>query len=320
MPAPAGENRSLEIHKLSVVIPVFNEAENITALYEQLTRALDAFGIPYELVMIDDGSRDATVAKLVDLRARDNRIKIIKLRRNFGQHPATFAGFDYATGEVIVTIDADLQNDPADIPKLVNKMREGYDVVSGWRTVRNDSWLRRKLPSLLVNRFISSRSGLQMRDYGCGLKAYTNRAAKEIAKYGQSDGWYPAMFGWLGFSVEEVEVSHSARADDHGSHYNIFAQMNQFMSLFTGLATRPFQFIEILGAGLAMLGIAIFIWAILDLIFWRSSNLVWEILLGALNLLGGIIIGVLGLLGEYLVRIYYETKRNPKYLIERILE
>lgn len=310
----------MEFQKLSLVVPLLNEAVNIKTLYTRLTDVLIRIDIPYEIIMVDDGSQDTTPQQLVALHRQDDHIKIITLRRNFGQHSATFAGFDYATGDIVVTIDADLQNDPADIARLIDKMREGYDVVSGWRVNRQDPLLRRKLPSLIVNWFIASRTGLHLRDYGCGLKAYTNRAAKEIAQYGRADGWYPILFSWLGYSVEEVEVNHYPRAGGKGSRYDLFAQMNQFMSLFTGLATRPFQLVELLGGGITVLGMLAVGWAIIDKAIGGGTDLVWALIVGSLGIVGGIEIGVLGLLGEYLVRIYYEVKRNPKYLIDEIIE
>jgi glycosyltransferase involved in cell wall biosynthesis len=309
-----------EFQKLSVVVPLLNEADNVENLYNRLTTVMKRIALPYELIFVDDGSSDDTLLGLNAIHERDDCVKVISLRRNYGQHPATFAGFNYASGDIIITIDADLQNDPADIQKLVTKMQDGYDVVSGWRANRQDSGWRRKLPSLIVNWFIASRTGLRLRDYGCGLKAYTNAAAKEIAQYGQADGWYPMLFGWLGLKVGEVEVMHFPRAGGKGSRYSIFAQLNQFMSLFTGLATRPFQIVELVGAGVFVAGGLTLLWMVVDWLIWKPANLSWMFVFATLWMLGGIILGVLGLIGEYLIRIYYEVKTNPKYLIRKILE
>ena len=235
------------------------------------------------------------------------------MRRNFGQHAATYAGFDHAKGGVVVTLDGDLQNDPADIPKLLEKMAEGYDVVCGWRTDRRDPFLSRKLPSLITNYLIRNDAPTPIHDYGCFLRAYTNVAAKELSHYSTSRGWFPVLFSKLGFKVGEVPVSHQERPGGEGSKHGFFVRLDQFMSVFMGATTKPFQFVEVIGIGAVGLGGA----GLLAGIVIRS----W--VLGALSAslaLWGFSVTITGMVGEYLVRMNYEIGRKPKYLVRNVYE
>ena len=170
---------------VSVVVPMFNEVDNVEPLYEQLTSALEPLGRPYEVVIVDDGSADGTFEKLRDLQRRDDRWRIIRLRRNFGQTAGFSAGFEAARGDVVVTMDGDLQNDPADIAKVLSKMNEGFDIVSGWRVKRKEPFLTRRLPSMIANVIISRTTGVSLHDYGCSLKAYRREILRNIKLYGE---------------------------------------------------------------------------------------------------------------------------------------
>ena len=310
----------MNAHDLSVVIPVFNEEDNLEPLHEKLAGVLNALGLRYEIIFVDDGSTDRSRDILRSLHEQDQAVKAVFLRRNFGQHPATFAGFAHAGGEIIITLDADLQNDPADIPKLLKKLEEGYDVVCGWRQDRVDPLLTRKIPSLVVNRMISRSSNLKIHDYGCFLRAYRNWAAKEIVEYGVVGGWFPVLFGTLGFNVGEAVVSHHERAGKGGSKHDIFKRMEQFMSVFMGVATKPFQAVEILGVLLVLGGLALeFLLAVLWLFFDLSIHMLFP-LLGLFFMLWGFSIGVVSLIGEYIVRMNYEISKKPIYLVREILD
>jgi glycosyltransferase involved in cell wall biosynthesis len=298
---------------LTIVIPVYNEEANIDPLLERVARALPGLPSPAEVVIVDDGSGDATVPKLIQAKKKYPWLKVIELRRNFGQHAATYAGFDHAKGDIVVTLDGDLQNDPADIPKLLDKMAEGYDVVCGWRTDRRDPFLSRKLPSLITNYLIRNDAPTPIHDYGCFLRAYTNVAAKELSHYSTSRGWFPVLFSKLGFKVSEVAVSHQERPGGEGSKHGFFVRLDQFMSVFMGATTKPFQFVEVIGIGtLGIGGVGLLVGIVI-----RS----W--LLGVLSTslaLWGFSVTITGMVGEYLVRMNYEIGRKPKYLVRNIHE
>ena len=300
--------------ELSVVVPILNEQENLLELHERLSKTLNTLPETYEIIAIDDGSTDNSFSILKGIQQKDPHLRIIKLRRNFGQHPATFAGFKNSKGKIVISMDADLQNDPSDIPKLLKKIREGFDVVSGKRLDRTDSFFRRKIPSMLINRFVSVRTGLVQTDTGCFLKAYTNKAAKEIAEYTEPGGFFTASIGLLGLKYAEVEVFHGSRQSGK-SRYDFFVQLNQFMSLFTGYARRPFQVIEVIGVLTALLSI-VTLGGSLALNKLTITSLLLTLIMG----LAGLILGCLGIIGEYIIRIYHSNMDKPRYLIENIYE
>jgi len=267
----------------------------------------------HEVVILDDGNKDSTAKKLIAARAKYPWLKIIELRRNFGQHAATYAGFDKAEGDLVVTLDGDLQNNPADMPKLLEKMQEGYDVVCGWRKERKGPFLSRKLPSLLANYLIRSDAPTPIHDYGCFLRAYTNAAAKELSYYSTSRGWFPVLFAKLGFRVGEVAVSHHERPGGEQSKHSVFTRLDQFMSVFMGATTKPFQFVEVIGIsalGLGGLGVIV-----------GLVTRTWSLGVVGLGLgLWGLSTTITGMIGEYLVRMNYEIGRKPKYLIRKFHE
>src|SRR5688500_12145383 len=216
---------------LSVVIPLYNEADNVEDLHRQLTASLEPMGLPYELILVDDGSTDGTTKKLLAIETADPRVRVLRLRRNFGQTAAFSAGFDHARGDVIVTSDGDLQNDPADIPMLVARLDEGYDMVCGWRRARHDDASRR-VPSWFANRLISWATGVHLHDYGCSLKAMRFEVVRGMRLYGEIHRFIPAIASWMGVRVSEVPVNHRPRTRGH-SKYGLGRTLRVLLDLFT---------------------------------------------------------------------------------------
>jgi glycosyltransferase involved in cell wall biosynthesis len=305
---------------LSVVVPIYNEEESIPGLYTRLTAALQQLDVPYEILAIDDGSRDRSFAILSGYAATDPRLRVVRFRRNFGQTAGFSAGFDRARGEVVVTIDADLQNDPADIGKLLDKMAEGYDVVSGWREKRQDPFLNRRLPSMIANGIISRVTGVWLHDYGCSLKAYRTEVLRGIRLYGELHRFIPAIASWQGTAVAEIPVNHYPR--QYGkSKYGISRTLRVVLDLMTvrfllSYGTRPMQIFGLMGLisiffGLAATGYLSFI----KLVEGVSISGRPLLLLGGLLLVIGVQFISLGLIGELVVRIYYESQNRPIYVV-----
>jgi glycosyltransferase involved in cell wall biosynthesis len=308
---------------LSIVIPVFNEEENVPLLAEEIRRALDPQEVAYEVVAVDDGSTDGTWARLESVRAQDPRWILVGLRRNFGQTAAMSAGFDHARGDVIVTLDGDLQNDPADIPRLL-ALTKDHDVVSGWRKVRQDPFLSRRLPSMLANWLISRVTGVRLHDYGCTLKAYRREVVEHLHLYGEMHRFIPAIASWMGISLAEVETRHRPRRFGR-SKYGITRTLRVILDLITvkfllSFATKPIQFFGLLGLLAAGVGIAIggYLTA-LKLAFGAQIGGRPLLFLGILLILVGVQFLVMGLLGEMLVRVYHESQRKPIYMVKRVL-
>ena len=229
----------------SIVVPIYNEEDNISELYRAITSALDGTDTNYEIIMVDDGSIDGSFSALKEIAARDQRVKVIRFRRNFGQTAAMSAGFDAAAGDIIIPMDGDLQNDPADIPRLIDKLHEGYDVVSGWRSERKDTFITRKIPSILANALISSLTGVHLHDYGCTLKAYRREVLDGINLYGEMHRFVPALASQVGAKVAEMPVNHRPRL--HGtSKYGISRTLRVILDLMTvkfllTYSTKPIQ-------------------------------------------------------------------------------
>jgi len=217
--------------KVSVVIPAYNEEENLPVLYERLRTVLEKLEGDYEIIFVDDGSTDGSFDVLRDLARRDERVKVIRFRRNYGQTAAMYAGFEHATGEVIVTMDADLQNDPEDIPRLLKKLEEGYDIVSGWRKDRKDPFLSRRLPSKIANWIISKVTGVELHDYGCTLKAYRSEIAKRYRLYGDMHRFLPALARRFGAKITEIPVRHHPRLYGR-SKYGIGRTVRVILDIF----------------------------------------------------------------------------------------
>jgi glycosyltransferase involved in cell wall biosynthesis len=308
---------------LSIVVPVFNEEENIPLLAEEIRRALDPQEVAYEVVAVDDGSTDGTWARLESVRAQDPRWILVGLRRNFGQTAAMSAGFDHARGDVIVTLDGDLQNDPADIPRLL-ALAKDHDVVSGWRKERQDPFLSRRLPSMLANWLISRVTGVRLHDYGCTLKAYRREVVEHLHLYGEMHRFIPAIASWMGISLAEVETHHRPRRFGR-SKYGITRTLRVILDLITvkfllSFATKPIQVFGLLGLFAAGVGIAIggYLTA-LKLAFGAQIGGRPLLFLGILLILVGVQFLVMGLLGEMLVRVYHESQRKPIYMVKRVL-
>ena len=313
----AQENRPA----VSIVIPVFNEEENIPILAEEIRQALEGKTIAYEVVAVDDGSTDGTWACLEAIRAQDPRWVLLGLRRNFGQTAALTAGFDHVQGEVIVTLDGDLQNDPADIPHLLALMKE-HDVVSGWRKIRQDPFLTRRLPSHLANWLISKVTGIRLHDYGCTLKAYRREVVENLRLYGEMHRFIPAIASWMGISLAEVETHHRPRRFGR-SKYGLTRTLRVLLDLITvkfllSFATKPIQVFGLLGLLCAGLGVLIGAYLTALKLFAGAQIGGRPLLfLGILLVLVGVQLVMMGLLGEMLVRIYHESQRKPIYIVKR---
>jgi dolichol-phosphate mannosyltransferase len=305
---------------LSVLIPIFNEEENIEPLMDRLFEVLRRLPHSFEVLAIDDGSRDATFERLSEAASHHPELRVLRFRRNYGQTAAMMAGIDFARGDVLVSLDADLQNDPLDIPLLLAKLDEGYDVVSGWRKTRQDSRIRRTLVSRLANRMISWISGVQLRDYGCTLKAYRRDVIKGVKLYGEMHRFIPIYAKWLGASVVEIPVQHHPRARGE-SKYGLERVVKVLLDmLVVTFLDRYFVKPIYLFGGVGLISIALSV-SILGLaIWWRlfeHTSLIQTPLplLSALLFLIGTLSILLGLLAEMTVRTYFESQDRPVYTV-----
>ena len=309
---------------LSVVIPVFNEAESLRELHARLKKALDELGCSYEIITVDDGSRDDSFAILKELHQEDRNLKAIRFRRNFGQTAAFAAGFDYAQGDVVVTMDADLQNDPADIPLLLAEVEKGYDVVSGWRQKRKEPFLSRRLPSMIANWLISRVTGVYLHDYGCSLKAYRREVVKGVQLYGELHRFIPALASWMGVSLAEVPVQDHARRFGR-SKYGISRTMKVLLDLITirfllSYSTRPIQIFGGLGFLSSLIGIVLGMYLTwVKLVQHQDIGGRPLLLLAVMLVLVGVQFIGMGLLGELIVRTYYEAQGKPIYAVREVL-
>ena len=305
---------------LTVVIPVLNEAENLPILAERLTDALEKLGRTYEIIIIDDGSRDASFTILTDLARANPHLRVVRLRRNFGQTAAFSAGFDRARGEVVVTLDADLQNDPADIGMLLERIDAGYDVVSGWRAHRQDPFLNRRLPSIIANWIISRVTGVHLHDFGCSLKAYRTEVLSEIRLYGELHRFIPAIASWQGVAVTEMPVHHAPRQFGK-SKYGIGRTLRVILDLITirfllSYGTRPMQIFGLFGLILSGLGMLTGVYlTYTKLVYNESIGNRPLLLLAVLLIVVGMQLISMGLVGELVVRTYYETQSKPIYVV-----
>ncbi|HEX3702438.1 MAG TPA: glycosyltransferase family 2 protein [Vicinamibacterales bacterium] len=313
------------IPDLSVVIPVHNEAASIAALHRELTDTLTQWGRPYEIVAIDDGSTDDSFAILAGLQAHDAHLRVIRFRRNFGQTAAFAAGFHHARGRLIVTSDGDRQNDPRDIPAMVDLLERGHDIVCGWRKDRKDRFLSRRLPSVLANSLISAVTGVHLHDYGCSLKVFRAEVVKPMKLYGEMHRFLPAIASEQGVSIVETVVNHRPR--EHGeSKYGIGRTIRVVLDLLTvkfllSYSTRPLQIFGLIGSIMGVLGTAICGWLAVEWLAGATSLSNRPLLLlGILLISTGFQLVTLGLLAELQARTYHESQDKPTYAIREILE
>src|SRR5579863_54759 len=310
---------------ISIVIPVYNEVESLPALYRSLSGALDALPQSAEIIFCDDGSHDGSAAALDGLAATDNRVRVVHLRRNYGQTAAMMAGIQHSAGAVIIAMDADGQNDPADIARLMAKLDEGFDVVSGWRKEREDKALSRKLPSVIANRLISGLLGVPLHDYGCTLKAYRREVIEDVRLYGEMHRFIPIYAAWEGGRVAELPVQHHARKFGH-SKYGIGRVARVVLDLlilyFIDRAfDRPIQFFGKLGLMFFGASFLTFCWA-LGLKYFADVSLIQTPLplLAATIGLSGVLFILLGLMTEVQVRTYFESRGKAPYKVKNVVQ
>lgn len=310
--------------KLSVVIPIYNEEENVNPLYEELKGVLETLEYEHEIIFIDDGSKDTSLALLEKIQQRDSDVVVISFRRNFGQTAAMSAGFDYATGDVIVTMDGDMQNDPHDIPKFLAKMDEGYDLVSGWRFKRQDPFLSRRLPSMIANKIISVVTGVHLHDYGCTLKTFRKEITEGIQLYGEMHRFIPAIASGVGGEIAEVKVNHRPRRFGT-SKYGISRTIRVILDLMTvkfllSYATRPIQVFGLLGILSGGIGFCIALVLTIQRQFFDMPLANRPLLLLAVLLIFmGMQFISMGLLGELQARTYHESQKKPIYVVRKVL-
>jgi len=314
------------VPKYSIVVPLHNEQENITDLYDRLKAVMEANGESFEIVLVDDGSSDNTFPLLREIAAVDSRVTVVKLRRNFGQTAGLAAGFDHARGEYIIAMDGDLQHDPADIPLFLEKIAAGYDIVSGWRKVRVDNFWMRRIPSRAANWLMAKLSGVDIHDFGTTFKAYRRDVLEQVPLYGELHRFIPALASWHGATICEVPIRNVNR-ERGASHYGISRTFRVFFDLITirfllRYLSRPLHFFGTLGMISIFAGTAGVLWLAAQKLLYRSDvftqhgplmMMTLGLLLGGLNLLA------IGLLGEMQVRHYHEPSRRAPYSVERVL-
>lgn len=310
--------------EVSVVVPLLDEQDNIAPLYEQITQTLTG-EYSYEIIFVDDGSSDDSFAILSRLQKNDARLRVIRFRKNFGQTAALSAGFSHARGKIIVAIDADLQNDPADIPKMIARLNEGFDVVSGWRKKRHDNAITRLLPSMVANRLIAKITGVKLHDFGCTLKAYRKDVLDQINLYGEMHRFIPALASWGGARICEMAVNHRPRTAG-AAKYGLGRTFKVILDLITvkflgSFSTKPIYIFGgmglVCGLGAVLSGLAVLYQKIFsDFPMNRNPLLV----LTAMLVTTTIQFILMGLLAELLVRTYHESQNLPTYVIKDILE
>lgn len=306
--------------KYSLVIPLFNEEENLELLYQKIKQVMEKVSCGYEAIFVDDGSTDNSLAILKNILGKDKNVKIISFRRNFGQTAAISAGFDLACGEIMVTLDADLQNDPADIPLLIKPIEEGYDVVSGWRKVRKDKMLTRRIPSFLANKLISVVTGISLHDYGCTLKVYRREIIEDIRLYGEMHRFLPALAFWVGAKICEIKVNHYPRTRGR-SKYGIGRTFKVLLDLITikflmNYSTKPSYVFGGLGISSLFLGIlsmTVVSYRIVVLKHFEATPLVFMM---TVFFIAGIQLILMGLLAEIMIRAHFEPQSKRGYFIK----
>jgi len=309
---------------ISIVVPIYNEEENIQALYVELKGVLSELSLSSELIFVDDGSSDRSLVLLEEIQAGDSSVEVISFRKNFGQTAAMTAGFDHAHGDIIITMDGDMQNDPHDIPKLIEKLNKGYDVVTGWRFHRKDPFLSRRLPSKIANKLISWITGVSLHDYGCTLKAFRREVTENIRLYGEMHRFIPAIASGMGISFTEIKVNHRPRRFGE-SKYGISRTIRVVLDLMTvkfmlSYATRPLHIFGIFGFVASTLGFLLVMIMTIQRQFYGVPLADRPLLLLAVLLIFmGVQFITIGLLAELVVRTYHESQRKPIYHIRKII-
>jgi glycosyltransferase involved in cell wall biosynthesis len=310
---------------LSIVIPIHNEEPSILPLYDRLTAVLERLRKPYEIIFIDDASTDRSFDLLANLVETDARLKVIRLRRNFGQTAALAAGFDESQGNIVISLDGDLQHAPEDIPALLEKIEEGYDIASGWRKNRLDNAVTRKLPSRIANWLMAKASHVELRDFGTTFKAYRAEILKDINLYGELHRFIPALASFYGARIAEVPIRNSPRSSG-GSHYGLGRTFRVMFDIFTlwfllKYFTRPMHFFGKWGLISGGLGGSLLVW-LAAWKLWTRSDIIAEhgplIIVGALALVTGVMLFCTGLLGEVLTRTYFESQGRRIYAVREI--
>ena len=313
--------------KYSIVVPLHNEQENVTDLYARLKSVMEASGETFEMVLVDDGSVDGTFNLLHEIAAVDSRVTVVKLRRNFGQTAGLAAGFDHARGEYIIAMDGDLQHDPADIPLFLEKIAEGYDIVSGWRKNRVDNFWLRRIPSRCANWLMAKLSGVDIHDFGTTFKAYRREILGQIPLYGEFHRFIPALASWYGASIIEVPIKNIVR-ERGASHYGLSRTFRVFFDLITirfllKYLSRPLHFFGTLGMVSIFAGSSISGWLILEKLLYPQTDIMYQhgplMMFSAVLLLAGLNMLAVGLLGEMQVRHYHEPAQRAPYSIDRVL-
>jgi glycosyltransferase involved in cell wall biosynthesis len=310
----------------SVVVPLYNEQENVPQLYVKIIDVMDAVGGAYEIVFIDDGSKDGTFRQLSEIARDDERVVVVRLRRNFGQTAALKAGFDHSRGEIIISMDGDLQHDPAEIPLFIEKMQEGYDIVSGWRVERTDHWLMRRFPSMVANWIMAKLSRVELHDFGTTFKAYRREILSEIHLYGELHRFIPALASWAGASVAEVPITNVPRKSGK-SNYGISRTIRVLLDLVSvkfllDYSTKPLQLFGLAGLTCLAGGGGIGLWIFARKALFDEGLLANHgplIILGMALVMGGIQFIAIGLIGELLARTYYESQNKPVYTVRQYI-
>ena len=312
--------------KYSIVVPFHNEEENVTVLYDRVKDVMEHVGATFELVFVDDGSRDRTYRLLEEIAAVDSRVLIVKLRRNFGQTSALAAGFDHASGEYVLAMDGDLQHDPNEIPSFLGKLEEGYDVVSGWRAQRADNFVMRRIPSKIANKLMAKLSGVDIHDFGTTFKAYRRDVIQNIPLYGEMHRFIPALASWYGASICEIPISNPARTAGK-SHYGIGRTFRVFFDLLTirfllRYMTRPLHFFGGIGALGMVSGAGLSMWLLLHKILTHHAVADEHgplFMIAAVLILAGVQLVGVGLLGELQVRHFFAQSHRSPYTVDRLV-
>ena len=310
--------------ELSVILPVFDERDNLQALYSELVQTLEALARSYEILFVDDGSMDGSREVLAEIQSHDEHVRVIELRRNFGQTAALAAGFDSAVGGIVITMDADGQNDPKDIPLLLSEIERGFDMACGWRYERKENFWLRRFPSMVANQLISWTTEVKLHDYGCTLRAMRQEVVKDLHLYGEMHRFIPAIASWMGIRLGEVKVNHRPRRAGK-SKYGLSRVFRVLLDLLTvkfllSFSGRPIQFFGGIGLVSGGVGVAMLLWLGLEKIL-MGNDLADRpvVLLAILLVLAGMQFITVGLLAEMQARIYHESQKKPIYTIRKVL-